>query len=126
MTPATFHVLFAAASICMQIAVLMLLVKFSGIRAHQLVYTRFNPVCWFALFFGVWFLSPQVVSLLPSHLLIGFEDYSSAETLGVYPRRSRVPLPFPALRWLGSGTDGPSVTHCHASLRSPSAWRSAV
>lgn len=36
-----------------------------------------NPLMWFGLFYILWFLMPQVLALMPGHLIIGLEETSS-------------------------------------------------
>lgn len=61
-----------------QIALLALLVQDSGRDAEFHVYRFYSPQAWFALFFGLFFIMPAFVSLLPGHHIIGFESESNS------------------------------------------------
>jgi len=60
-----------------QVATLVLLVQDSSKDAEFHCYRFYSPQAWFTLFFGLYFLLPAVVSLLPGHHIIGFEAEST-------------------------------------------------
>lgn len=77
-----FYLMFEFLLLFCQILILIVLVRCSGSRSTHVLYQRFNPICWLALFYGMWFILPQLLSLLtPGYPLSGFETYDARERI---------------------------------------------